>query len=65
MMSDENNVGPNEPAGDDAGGNGAHSVETLAPNPIGSSSAGETLPSAADQAISTVFGFFIQSPTQS
>jgi hypothetical protein len=52
-LSDEDNVGPNEPTSDDAGGNGAPLVETLAPNPIGSSSAGETRPSAADQAAST------------
>jgi hypothetical protein len=52
-LSDEDNVGPNEPTSDDAGGNGAPLVETLAPNPIGSSSAGETRPSATDQAAST------------
>jgi hypothetical protein len=37
------------PTGDDAAGEGAPAIETLAPNPIGSSSAGESLPSAADQ----------------
>jgi hypothetical protein len=52
-LSDEDNVGLSEPAGDDAGGNGASSVETLAPNPIRSNSAGETHPSAADRAAST------------
>jgi hypothetical protein len=52
-MSDEDNVGPNELVGDDARGNGAPSAETLAPNPIGSSSAGETRPLAVDQAIPT------------
>jgi hypothetical protein len=52
-LSDEDNVGPSEPVGDDARGNGAPLVETLAPNPIRSSSAGETHPSAADQAAST------------
>jgi hypothetical protein len=52
-LSDEDNVGLNEPAGDDVGGNGAPSVETLAPNPIGSSSAGETCPSTTDRAAST------------
>jgi hypothetical protein len=52
-LSDEDNAGPNEPVGDDAGGNKAPSAETFAPNPIGSSSAGETRPSAADQAVPT------------
>jgi hypothetical protein len=56
-LSDEDNAGPNDPVGndvgDDVGGNGAPSAETLAPNPIGSSSAGGTRPSAADQAIPT------------
>jgi hypothetical protein len=52
-LPDEDNIGPNEPAGDDAGGNGAPSVETLTPNLIGSSSSGETRPSATDQAAST------------
>jgi hypothetical protein len=53
VMSDEDIVGLNEPVGDDAGGNGAPSTETLTPNPIGSSSAGETRPSAADQVVPT------------
>jgi hypothetical protein len=35
VLSDENNVGSNEPVGDDAKDNGAPSVDTLAPNPIG------------------------------
>jgi hypothetical protein len=48
-LSDEDNNGRKEPAGDDAEGEGAPTVETLAPNPIGSSSAGESRPSAADQ----------------
>jgi hypothetical protein len=52
-MSDEDNVGPNEPIGDDAAGNGAPLAETLAPNLIRSSSARETCPSAADQAVPT------------
>jgi hypothetical protein len=52
-MSDEDNVGPNELVGDDARGNGAPSAETLAPNPIGSSSTRETRPLAVDQAIPT------------
>jgi hypothetical protein len=52
-MSDEDNVGPNEPAGNDAIGNEAPSAKTLAPHPIGSSSVGETRPSTADRAIST------------
>jgi hypothetical protein len=41
-LSDEDNIGLNEPVGDDAEGNGVPSAETLAPNPIRSSSAGET-----------------------
>jgi hypothetical protein len=49
----EDNDGSNEPVGDDAGDNGTPSAETLAPNLIGSSSAGETHPSVADQAIPT------------
>jgi hypothetical protein len=53
VLSDEDNVRPNELIGDDAGGIRAPSAETLAPNPIGSSSAGETRPSAADQAVPT------------
>jgi hypothetical protein len=52
-LSDEDNAGPNEPVGDDARGNGAPSAETLAPNPIGSNSAGETRPSADDQVVPT------------
>jgi nitrogen fixation-related uncharacterized protein len=52
-LSDEDNARLNEPVGDDVGGNGAPSAETLAPNLIGSSSAGETRPSAADQAVPT------------
>jgi hypothetical protein len=52
-LSDEDNVVPNEPAEDDAGGNGAPLVETLVPIPIGSSSAGETHPSVVDRAAST------------
>jgi hypothetical protein len=45
-MSDEDNIGQKEPVGDDAEGEGAPTVETLAPNPIGSSSVGESCPSA-------------------
>jgi hypothetical protein len=52
-LSDEDNAWPNELVGDDARGNRAHSAETLTPNPIGFSSAGETRPSAIDQAIPT------------
>jgi hypothetical protein len=52
-LFDEDNVGPNKPTGDDAGGNGPSSVETLAPNLIGSSSVGETYPLADDRAAST------------
>jgi hypothetical protein len=36
VLSDEDNAGPNEPVGDDAGGNGAPLAKTLAPNLIGS-----------------------------
>jgi hypothetical protein len=50
-LSDEDNVGLNEHVGDDARGNGAPSAETLAPNPIGSSSAGEICPSSVDQVV--------------
>jgi hypothetical protein len=53
VLSDEDNAGSNEPVGDDAGGNGAALAETLAPNLIGSNSAVETCPSAADQAVPT------------
>jgi hypothetical protein len=52
-LFDEDNVGPNEPAGDDAKGNGAPSIETFVPNPIGSSSVGQIRPSAANQDAST------------
>jgi hypothetical protein len=52
-MSDEDNVGPNGPVGDDAGDNRAPSAETLTPNPVGSSSAGETCPSVVDQVVPT------------
>jgi hypothetical protein len=52
-LSDEDNAKPNEPAGDDAGGNGVPSAETLSPNPIGSSPAGETRLLATDQAVPT------------
>jgi hypothetical protein len=53
VMSDEDNIRPNESAGNDAGGSGAPSVETLAPNPIGSSVAEESRPLVADQTSST------------
>jgi hypothetical protein len=53
-LSDEDNVGPNEPVGDDARGNGVPSAETLAPNLIGSCSVGVTCPSAIVQAVPTV-----------
>jgi hypothetical protein len=39
-LSDEDNNRQKKPAGDDAEGKGAPSVEALAPNPIGSSLAG-------------------------
>jgi hypothetical protein len=52
-LSDEDNARPNEPIGDDAGDNEAPSTETLAPNLIESSSAGETRSSATDQAVPT------------
>jgi hypothetical protein len=52
-LSDEDNIRSNEPAGDNARGNGAPSVETLAHNLIGSGSVGETRPLVADRAVST------------
>jgi hypothetical protein len=52
-LYDEDNAGLNEPIDDDVGGNGAPSAETLAPNLIRSSSARETRPAAADQAVPT------------
>jgi hypothetical protein len=51
--SDEDDIGQKDPAGDDAKGEEAPSVETLSPNPIGSSLAEESCPSAADQTTST------------
>jgi hypothetical protein len=48
-LSDEDNIGQKEHAGDDAEGDGAPSVEALAPHSIGSSLAGEPHPSTADQ----------------
>jgi hypothetical protein len=53
VLSDEDNIRPNESAGNDAGGSGAPSVDTLAPNPIGSSVAEESRPLVADQTSST------------
>jgi hypothetical protein len=52
-LSNEDNVGLNEPVSDDARGNGAPSAETLAPNPIESSSAGGIRPSSVDQVVPT------------
>jgi hypothetical protein len=52
-LSVQDNVGLNEPIGNDAEGNGAPSAETLAPNLIGSISVGETHPSAIDQVVPT------------
>jgi hypothetical protein len=52
-LSDEDNNGHNKSPGDDARGDGAPSVETLAPNPIGSSLAEESHPLAADRTTST------------
>jgi hypothetical protein len=43
-LSDKDNAGPNEPIGDDAGGNKAPSAETLTPNSIRSSSSGGNPP---------------------
>jgi hypothetical protein len=48
-LSDKDNNGEEKPAGNDAGGEGAPSVETLTPNPIGSSLVRESCPSTADQ----------------
>jgi hypothetical protein len=52
-VSDEDNNGQTELVSDDVGGVGAPSVETLAPNPIGSSAAETPCPSATDQTIAT------------
>jgi hypothetical protein len=52
-LFDDDNIGWQEPTNDDAEGEGAPAVETLAPNPIGSSSTGESRPSAADQTTTT------------
>jgi hypothetical protein len=51
QLSYEGNIGQKEPAGDDVKGKEVPSVEALAPNPIGSSLAGEPRPSTTDQAI--------------
>jgi hypothetical protein len=53
-VSDEDNIGRTELVGDDARGVGAPSVETLAPNLIGSSSAKQPHPPATDQVAATV-----------
>jgi hypothetical protein len=47
-LSDEDNIRRKEPTSDDAEGEGAPSVETLTPNPIGSSVAEESRPLAAN-----------------
>jgi hypothetical protein len=52
-LSDEDDIGQKEPTGDDAEGEGAPAVETLAPNLIRFSSVGESRPSAADQTTTT------------
>jgi hypothetical protein len=52
-VSDEDNNGRTKLIGDDTGGVGAPSVETFAPNPIGSSLVGESCPSAVDQTTTT------------
>jgi hypothetical protein len=48
-LSDEDDIRQKEPAGDDVEGEGAPAVQTLAPNRIRSSSAGESRPSATDR----------------
>jgi hypothetical protein len=48
-LSNEDNIGRKKPAGDDAEGEGAPTVETLAPNLIGFSLVGESRPSAANR----------------
>jgi hypothetical protein len=53
-VSDEDNIGRTEPVGDDARAVGAPSVETLAPNLIGSSLAKQPHPPATDQAAAIV-----------
>jgi hypothetical protein len=52
-LSDDDNNRQKEPIGDDARGEGAPSVETLAPNPIKSSLVEESCPSTADQTTTT------------
>jgi hypothetical protein len=52
-LSDEDNVRLNEIIGDDVEGNRAPSAKTLAPNPIRSSSVGETRPTVVNQVVPT------------
>jgi hypothetical protein len=52
-LSDEDNNGQKEPAGDDVEGEGAPPVETLSPNLIGSSMVDTPRPSTADQTTTT------------
>jgi hypothetical protein len=53
-LSNSENNKQNEPAGDDAGGQGAPSTEPIAPNPIRSSMAEQIRPSVANQATTVV-----------
>jgi hypothetical protein len=53
-LSDTNNDRQNEPIGDDVGGQGVPSTESIAPNPIGSSMAEQIHPSIVDQTTTTV-----------
>jgi hypothetical protein len=52
-LSNNDNNGQNEPTGDDVRGDGTPSVQTLTPNSIGSSLAGESRPSAVDRTTTT------------
>jgi hypothetical protein len=52
-LSHEDSNGQEKPTGDDAKGEGVPPVETLAPNPIGSSLAGESCPSVTDRTTAT------------
>jgi hypothetical protein len=52
-MSDEDNNGQKEPAGDDVEGGGAPPVETLAPNPMSSSLAVMSHPSTVNRTNTT------------
>jgi hypothetical protein len=56
LSNGDNNNGQNKPDGDEANGQGAPSTEPIAPNPIESSMAGDTYPSAIDQIATATLG---------